>query len=121
MKYLTGIINSSLISFVYPFMSNKMIVQSFPRVTVGDLRNLPIRKIDFKNPVDKAKHDKMVSLVKRMLDLHKKLNAAKVPDEKEKLQRQIDSTDSQIDKLVYDLYNLTPAEIAIVEGAKKKN
>jgi len=121
MKYLTGIINSRLMSFVYPFMSNKMIAQSFPRITVGDLRKLPIRTIDFDNPDDKAKHDTMVKLVDRMLDLHKKLDAAKVPDEKTKIQRQINTTDKKIDNLVYELYNLTPDEIAIIESSDKKD
>ena len=32
------------------------------------------------------------------------------------LQRQIDATDHQIDKLVYELYELTDEEIKIVEG-----
>jgi hypothetical protein len=59
----------------------------------------------------------MVSLVERMLDLHKKLAAAKSPDEKTRLQRDLKATDSEIDRLVYDLYGLTKAEIAIVEGS----
>ena len=33
-----------------------------------------------------------------------------------KLQRQIDATDQEIDRLVYDLYGLTEEEIGIVEG-----
>ncbi len=32
------------------------------------------------------------------------------------IQRQIDYTDSEIDKLVYELYGLTEDEIKIVEG-----
>ena len=40
----------------------------------------------------------------------------KIPDEKTRIQRQIDATDKQIDKLVYDLYGLTEEEIKIVEG-----
>ena len=32
--------------------------------------------------------------------------------------RQIDATDRQIDKLVYELYGLTDEEIKIVEGGK---
>ncbi len=32
------------------------------------------------------------------------------------LQRQIDATDGEIDRLVYELYGLTAAEISIVEG-----
>jgi hypothetical protein len=59
----------------------------------------------------------MVSLVERMLDLHKELAAAKTGDDKQRIQRQIDVTDVQIDKLVYELYGLTPDEIKIVEAA----
>lgn len=50
-----------------------------------------------------------------MLDLHKQLAAAKIPDEKTRIQREIDITDKQIDNLVYDLYGLTEEEIKIVE------
>ena len=37
---------------------------------------------------------------------------------KANLQRQIDATDAQIDKLVYELYGLTDDEIKIVESAQ---
>jgi len=52
----------------------------------------------------------------RMLDLHKQIAAAKTPVEKTRIQRQIDTTDHDIDKLVYELYDLTEEEIKIVEG-----
>lgn len=89
----------------------------FPQVRIDTLKSLPIRTIDFTKPEEKAMHDKMVNLVDRMLDLHKKLAAAKVPDEKTKIQRQITATDSAIDNLVYDLYGLTAEEVKIVEGS----
>jgi hypothetical protein len=57
----------------------------------------------------------MVNLVEQMLSLHKQLTAAKIPDEKTRLQRQIDTTDHQINQLVYDLYGLTEREVQIVE------
>jgi len=44
-------------------------------------------------------------------------NAAKTPPAKTLLERQIDATDTQIDRLVYDLYGLTEVEIKIVEEA----
>jgi len=47
--------------------------------------------------------------------LHKRLPEVKTPREKETIQRQIDATDEQIDKLVYELYGLTEEEIALVE------
>jgi len=43
--------------------------------------------------------------------------ATKTPDEKTRIQRQIDATDHQIDHLVYELYGLTEKEVQIVEEA----
>jgi len=67
----------------------------------------------------------MAQLVETMLDLHKRLwrkpsltgQSAALPQEKTQLQRQIAAADRQIDQLVYELYDLTPEEIAIVEEA----
>ena len=81
------------------------------------LQRVPIRTIDFDDPEDLARHDRMVALVEGMLALHKELAAAKTPTAKTMLQRQIDATDGQIDRLVYELYGLTEEEIGIVEGS----
>jgi hypothetical protein len=43
--------------------------------------------------------------------------AARLPDEQENLTREFAATDRAIDTLVYQLYDLTPEEIAIVEAA----
>ena len=80
------------------------------------LKELPIRTIDFTDPADIAQHDRMVALVTQMLNLHARLAAEGVPHEKAALQRRIEVTDRQIDALVYELYGLTAAEIAVVEG-----
>ena len=55
----------------------------------------------------------------KQLDLHKHLAAAKTPTDKTAIQRQIDATDRQIDRLVYELYDLTDDEIRIVEEATR--
>lgn len=52
-----------------------------------------------------------------MLDLQKRQSAAKTPQEQTGLARQIAATDTQIDALVYQLYDLTPQEIKIVEAS----
>jgi hypothetical protein len=98
-----------------------MIAQSFPRLSVGDLRKLPIRTVDFDNPADVARHDKLVALVECMLELHQKLTAASIPADKKLYQRQIEATDRQIDALVYELYGLTEEEIGIVEGERVRS
>jgi len=61
----------------------------------------------------------MVVLVTQMLDLNKRLQDARLEQEKTQLSRQIEATDGAIDKLVYELYRLTEEEIAIVKGAGK--
>jgi len=80
---------------------------------------LPIRNINFADHTDKARHDKMVSLVEQTLALNKQLLAVKTDHEKTALQRQIDAVDRQIDQLVYELYGLTEEERKIVESADR--
>ena len=80
---------------------------------------LPIRTIDFSDPADVACHDSLVSLVDRMLALHKQLQEARTPHDETALQRQIEVTDRQIDGLVYELYGLTEDEKKIVEDSTK--
>ena len=69
----------------------------------------------FFDPTDKACHDRMVTFVDQMLKLHKQLSSAKTDHDKTVIQRQIDATDRQIDRLVYELYGLTEEEIQIVD------
>jgi hypothetical protein len=76
----------------------------------------PIRTINFTDPADVARHDRMVALVTQMLELHARLAAEGVPHEKAALQRRIEMTDRQIDQLVHELYGLTAEEIKVVEG-----
>ena len=59
----------------------------------------------------------MPSLLDLMLAMHKQLASAKGEAQRGAIQRQIDATDAEIDRLVYDLYGLTKEEIAIVEWA----
>lgn len=115
-KFVLGLLNSKLLDFYLKSYSSRFSggYYAFNRQYI---EQLPIKSIDFSNKTEIAQHDHLVALVETMLALHKSLTAARLPDEKERLQRQIDSTDHQIDQLVYQLYDLTPAEIAIVEGS----
>ena len=79
------------------------------------MERFPVRRVDLSNASDKAMHDCLVRLVETMLALHGQLSAAPSVGQKEIVQRQIDATDAQIDRLVYDLCGLTTEEIATVE------
>ncbi len=82
----------------------------------GHLDRLPVPKLNFSNRADKARHDDLVKLVERMLDLHQQLAKAHTSGDQTQIQRPITATDRQIDNLVYELYDLTPAEIEIARG-----
>jgi len=116
--YLMGILNSQLFKFLYRLISlesGRVLAQVKPKI----ISQLPIRTIDFSNPEEVAKHDKLVSLVDNMLGLQKKYREARMERDKELYERQIKLVDAQIDGLVYDLYGLTDGEIRVVEGATK--
>jgi type I restriction-modification system DNA methylase subunit len=114
--YLLGLLNSRLLRWNFPYVSAPF-RGGWLSANRQFLGQLPIRTIDFTNPTDKARHDRMVALVTQMLDLHARLAAEPLPHEQQSLQRRITATDAQIDALVYELYGLTPEEIAVVEGA----
>jgi len=114
-KYVLGLLNSKLLDFVLKRVSTTLRGGYF-RYFTQFLGQLPIRTINFEDPEDVARHDRMVALVERMLDLHKRLATATMPADKKLYQRQIQATDAEIDALVYELYGLTEEEIAIVEG-----
>lgn len=116
LPYLLGHLNSSLLRWFFPFVSTPF-RGGWLSANRQFLSQLPIRPINFSDPVDKASHDRMVQMVDQMLALHKQLAAAKTGHDKTLIQRQIDATDRQIDRLVYELYGLTEEEVRIVEGA----
>jgi len=111
--YIAGLLCSALMAFfvrTYYDEAN----DAFPQIKVGQLRQLPIRTIDWDDPADVARHDQMVALVQGMLEQHRRLAAATTPRDREMTQRRTAMLDEQIDGLVYELYGLTEEEIATI-------
>ena len=111
--------NSSVIFFLFQMLLPKL-RGGFYEPGYVYLKEFPIPTGTAEKRTWKARHDRMVELVQRMLDLHKRLPDAKTHHERTLLQRQIDTTDKQIDQLVYELYGLTEEEIRIIEDATEK-
>ena len=113
-EYILGLLNSKLLEWFIHKIATSM-RGGYYSYESRFIRGLPIRLINFTDPADAARHDRLVALVARMLDLHKQSAAAAVPFDRERLRRQIEAADRQIDELVYELYGLTEAEIKLVE------
>jgi hypothetical protein len=80
------------------------------------MSKIPIHKIGFSNPAEKAQHDKLVALVENMIELQKKYHETRMEQDKGLYEQQITIVDAQIDRLVYDLYGLTEEEVKVVVG-----
>jgi type I restriction-modification system DNA methylase subunit len=113
-KYILGLLNSKVLDFYLKNISTTM-RGGFFRYFTQFIEQLPIRRINFSDATDKDRHHRMAKLVEQILRLHKQLAQAKTPDEKSRIQRQIDAIDQEIDFLVYELYGLTEKEIQIIE------
>jgi adenine-specific DNA-methyltransferase len=115
LKYLLGLLNSKLLGFAYKF-SNPQTAKVFAEVKPSAIKSLPIRTINFSNAADKARHERMVALVEGMLAAKRQLAGAGTEAERNLYERKCAAIDKQIDALVYELYDLTPQEITLVEA-----
>jgi type I restriction-modification system DNA methylase subunit len=116
LKFILGIINSRLITYWFNITFDKFQRAIFPQFKVNELEQFPIPVLDLSKKADKAKHDKLVSLVDKMLELKQKEAAKQNPQLKTVITRQIDGINKAIDTAVYGLYGLTEDEIKVVEG-----
>jgi len=117
LNYLLGCVNSGLMSWYFLRRSNIAQRDDFPKIVLKETRNLPIPPVDLAGPADKSRHDKIVALVDRMLELNKKKHSGKLaPSELDRLERESASADREIDDLVYELFGITDEERKIIEG-----
>ena len=106
-KALMAVMQSKLFRFLYR-VANMGEARVIPQIKASKLLTLPIP--------DLSSDGRLLALSDRMLELNKHLAAGETVAEKDLVQRQIDETDAEIDRLVYDLYGLTADEINLVEG-----
>ena len=118
-KYFLGLMNSKLMWF-FLRSTGTTLRGGYVRFKTEYLGPFPVRTIHMDDSADVALHDKVVSRVDHMLALHHQLSQTKEGHERIMIQRQIDATDVELDKLVYELYGLTPEEIKIVEEGSKQ-
>ena len=111
-KFILGLIDSKLISYLYVNQVTQATKDDFPQVTMKDLLALPFPNMQNNT----TRHDKIIVLVERMLDLNTRLPEARTDQEQTIVKRQIAAADKEIDELVYELYGLTEEERRIVEG-----
>ena len=118
LRYLLFLLNSKLVNFYYvdAFGGNRL-QGGYLRIGPPQIGTIPVKLPQPEIEREKAIHDEVVSLVDTMLALQQQSPAAKTEHARTLIERQIASTDAQIDALVYEIYSLTSEEIALVEAA----
>ena len=112
-KYWLAILNSKVIRFYL-----KQITYSLGE-TGTRLKQIFINEIPIKLPIQ-IQEKQIINLVNQMLELQKKYHDPKViGNEKERLKKQIDAIDYEIDQEIYKLYGISEEEIKIVEESVK--
>lgn len=110
--FLNAILNSNVINYYYNIM-NPQEKKIFAEIKPSIIKELPIPKI---TPENQPLHDALVKLVDQMLQAKKDEQNAVTDHDKNFYRNLTQSLDNRINKTVYQLYNLTDQEIALVEG-----
>ena len=95
--FLLGLLNSKLMTFYHFNSSPKASKGIFPKLLIDDIKKLPVVKADDKTI------DKVSKLVFDIIELKKQ-------------NKDISKLEIEIDKIFYELYNLSDKEIEIIEG-----
>ena len=109
-KFILGILNSKLTNFYY-YQINPEKGEALAEVKKQHVDQLPIP-----TTVSSQKETETIQLVDQLLQLNKELQSEILPNKKNQIQARIRYCEDKIDKMVYELYGLTEAEIRIVEG-----
>ena len=113
--YITALLNSRLMWKWYRHHAKRRGIGL--EINGNVLARTPIRTINFSDAADEARHERAVSLVAAMLAAKRQLAGAGTDAERSLYERRCAALDAQIDALVYELYALTPPEIALVEAS----
>jgi len=114
-EFILGVVNSKLVSwYAYRFIfANAIRTMHFDSTTTA---KIPFPSLDISKKTDKTKHDNLVLLVDKIMELKQKEATEKNQQLKTMISRQIEGVDKAIDSAVHELYNLTEDEIKVVEG-----
>ncbi|MBL7104984.1 MAG: N-6 DNA methylase [Bacteroidales bacterium] len=114
-KYVLGLLNSKLFSWLYLNSSTIATKDDFRQTTLTELRKLPIRKINQRNKKELSTEEDIIKTVDNILKLNEQLQTTKLETQRQQIQRTIDHEEKKIDELVYELYGLSEEEIKIIE------
>jgi hypothetical protein len=118
LHFLLGILNSRLLSWYFLQKSNIAQRDDFPKIVLKETRNLPFPRLLKNSECNKA-YGEIATMSKQVQGYTSKLPTVKTAAEQQTLWNGIKKCEQSIDQLVYKLFDLTEAQIEVVEAADK--
>ena len=115
--YVLGLVNSKLLFWYLRLISNRF-RGGWITCTKQYFGQLPIRVPAVASTSERARHDALVALVGRRVSLASRVDSITTPAESASLDREVQATERQIDNLVYEIYEVSEADVALVEDRR---
>jgi len=109
---ILAVMNSRLVSWLYVNTSSIATKDDFRQTTLAELRRLPVPALGSGHP----SASRLAAWARRLLELNADASPSGSPHDADVRRREAASIESQIDRLVYELYGLNDDEIALVEA-----
>ncbi len=108
---------STLFSYVFiEINKHNAMSGGFLNVSKKQLDDFVFKPIDFSNKVETKSYYQIISHVEQLLQLNKDLQLTLLETKKDQLKQKIEYNEDKINGLVYQLYNLTPEEIKMIQN-----
>lgn len=112
-KLILALLNSSTSNYILKSNSFSK-KETFPQIRLHWLKEFPIPK-----NILKSKETTIIKNIDLIITLIGEIETTKVKSRVEQIKQRIEHAEDKINQLVYELYELTPEEIAIIEEASK--
>jgi adenine-specific DNA-methyltransferase len=114
LRYILGLLNSKLLNYFYVtyLKSTKKV---FSEIQARQLAQVPIKLPGTSASTEAKLRNDIVALVDLLLEMNKRLSATKEHGKKAQLDQEIAVADEKLDRLIYDMYELSPEERSLVE------
>jgi type I restriction-modification system DNA methylase subunit len=117
LRVILGIINSNVSRFFWKKNSSDE-KKTFPKIKKEAILSIPIP--NFNTTIQKKHIDDVLKNTELLLKLNIELRETKLQTKIEQTKQRIEHSEDKINQLVYELYQLTPEEIAIIEGGNNE-
>jgi len=113
-EFYLGLLNSNLYKFYFKSIISPN-TNIFPKIRIVQLKQIPFPKLDIEKSSEKLIYHKITENAEKIMNYYNELANLKIQSQKDNILRKIKFSENEINKYVYQLYNISENEIEIIE------